>query len=247
MINKISIVMIAKDAANTLQSSLDSLREFDEVILYLNNSTDSTKKIAQNYKNVKIIEGDFLGFGPTKNEASKYAKNDWIFSLDSDEIVTIDLVKELQALPLEDEKEVFFIKRNNYFFDKKIKYSGWGKDYLVRIYNKNIHTFNDNIVHEKIKLKNDTKKTTLKNSFKHLAITDISQFLTKINKYSKLAAGGEKTCCFLVVLAKFIFAFIKTYFLKLGFLDGYMGFVIALSNANGRFYRYLQRYINCKR
>lgn len=247
MIKNISVVMIAKDADQTIKSSLESLIAFDEVILYLNNSKDDTKKIAQKYKNIKIIVGDFIGFGPTKNKAASFAKNEWIFSLDSDEIVTDMLFKELLSLSFGNENEVFIIKRDNYFLGKKIKYSGWGKDFLVRIYNKNVHGFNDKMVHEKIQLTKNSKKIALKNSFIHLAIIDISQFLTKINTYSKLAAGEKKTCSFIVVLSKSIFAFIKTYFFRLGILDGYRGFVIALSDANGRFYRYLRRYINCKK
>ena len=243
---KLSVVMIAKNAAGTLQDSLESLKAFDEVILYLNDSEDTTKEIAQIYKNVKIIEGEFLGFGPTKNKAASFSKHPWVFSLDSDEVVQTSLLQELETLSLEDENEVFILKRDNYFLDKKVKHSGWGKDFLVRIYNKNKHQFNENLVHEKISLTASSKKTTLKNSFKHLAIVDISQFLSKINTYSKLAASDKKTCFFVVVLAKSLFAFIKTYFLQRGFLDGYRGFVIALSDANGRFYRYLQRYINCK-
>lgn len=244
---KLSVVMLAKNAQETIGKSLESLKAFDEVILYINNSEDDTLKIAQSYKNVKIIEGDFLGFGPTKNEAASFSRNEWIFSLDSDEIIPPKLLSELEILSYENEDEVFIIKRDNYFHDKKIKHSGWGKDYLVRIYHKQKHHFNDNVVHEKIHLTANSKKTTLKNSFKHLAITDISQFLSKINSYSKLAAENKKTCFFIVVVLKSLFAFIKTYFLRLGILDGYQGFVIAVSDANGRFYRYLQRYINCKK
>ena len=247
LIKNISVVIIAQNAQETIKECLESLKDFSEVILYLNNSTDSTKDIAKKFDNVKIIDGDFLGFGPTKNKAASFAKNSWIFSLDSDEIVNNSLISELKSLSLKNENEVFIIKRDNYFLNKKIKYSGWGKDYLVRIYNKNRYQFNDNIVHEKIALTKESKKTILKNSFKHLAVIDISQFLSKINSYSKLAASEKKTCSFITVLAKPMFAFIKTYFIQLGILDGYQGFVIAISDANGRFYRYLQRYINCKK
>lgn len=244
---KISVVMLAKNAELTLARSLESLKSFDEVILYLNNSEDKSEEIARTYENVKVVKGEFFGFGTTKNRAASFARNDWVFSLDSDEIVSEQLIEELQELSFEYKDEVFILKRDNYFQDKKIKYSGWGKDYLARIYHKDTHHFNDNVVHEKILFNAESKKITLKNSFKHLAIIDISQFLSKINIYSKLAAADKKTCLFVVVLAKSFFAFFKTYFLRLGLLDGYQGFVIAISDANGRFYRYLQRYINCKK
>jgi len=244
--NHISIVMIAKNAEMTIKSSLESLKAFDEVILYLNNSSDNTEAIAKEYANVKVIHGEFLGFGPTKNKAAYYAKNDWIFSLDSDEEVLEKLIEELNNIKLTNKKEVFIIKRDNYFLDKEVKYSGWGKDLLSRIYNKSFHQFNDNIVHEFIELKEETIKTHLSSSFKHNAVQDVNQFLKKIMSYSDLGAKDHKTCSFLTVILKSTFAFFKTYILQRGFLDGWRGYVIAKSDANGRFYRYTKRYINCK-
>lgn len=246
LINNITIVIIASNAQKTIKNSLDTIKDFKEVILYENNSTDNTVKIAKSFPNVKIIDGEFIGFGETKNSAISFSSNDWVLSLDSDEMLTSDLIKELNSLNLDNEKKVFELKRDNYFLDKKIKYSGWGKDYLVRLFNRKYHSFNDNKVHEFVELKDDTDKIKLKNSFKHNAVQDINQFLYKIAKYSDLASKDEKTCSFIVVLLKAKFAFIKTYFLQLGFLDGWRGLFIAISNFNGKFFRYTKRYINCK-
>jgi len=246
LIKNISIVIIAKNAQKTIKETLDSLLNFEEVILYLNNSTDNTKNIALLYNNITIIEGDFLGFGPTKNKAATYAKSDWIFSIDSDEVLNKNLVNELNLLNLINVKEVYQLKRDNYFFNKKVKYSGWGKDILIRLYNKKYHKFNNNNVHEFIELKDKSIKINLKNSFKHNAVENINQFLQKVIKYSDLAAKEKKTCSFIIVILKSFFAFFKTYFIQFGFLDGWRGFVIAISNFNGKFFRYTKRYINCK-
>ncbi len=242
----ISVIIIAKDAQETIDETLQSLQLFSEVIVYLNDSTDQTKSITQNYANTTIIEGKFEGFGPTKNKGASFAKHDWILSLDSDEVILPELLNEIKELTLNNPKEVFILKRDNYFLNKHVKYSGWGKDYLVRIYNRSCHQFNSKMVHEKIELNNNTVKTHLKNSFKHNAVQNINQFLQKIIKYSDLAAKEQKTCSFFIVLLKANFAFFKTYFLQLGFLDGWRGFVIAISNFNGKFFRYTKRYINCK-
>lgn len=242
----ISVVIMAKDAQDTIVETLDSLVAFDEVILYLNDSCDDTKKIASRYKNVKVIEGEFIGFGSTKNRAVTYSKNDWILSLDSDEVILPKLLAEIFSLQLENVNEVFTIKRDNYFLNKHIKHSGWGKDFLVRIYNKKKYSFNKNIVHEFIELNKDTKNTILQNSFKHNAVQNVNQFLQKVMNYTDLAAKDEKTCSFIVVLLKSQFAFFKTYILQLGLLDGWRGFVISISNFNGSFFKYTKRYINCK-
>lgn len=245
-INTISPVIIAKDAEKTIAETLESLKCFEEVILYLNNSTDHTEHIAQKYLNVKVIKGEFEGFGPTKNRAAMYAQNSWIFSLDSDEILSQALIKELESLTLHNEKELFLLKRDNYFLGKEIKYSGWGNDILARLYHRSYHQFNDNRVHEFVVPKEETLKTKLTHSFRHNAVDDINQFLHKVEKYSDLASHQQKTCSFFVVILKAKFAFFKTYVVQLGFLDGWRGFVIAISNFNGKFFRYTKRYINCK-
>lgn len=245
-IENISCVIISQNSQETIRETLDSLKSFSDVIIYSNNSTDKTHDIVKEYSNVTLIEGEFLGFGETKNRASSYAKNEWVLSLDSDEVIPPQLLKELTTLPLQDKKEVFSLKRDNYFLDKHIKHSGWGNDLLVRLYNKEYHHFNKNMVHEHIELQEDTKKSSLKSSFKHNAVTNINQFLQKVMKYSDLASKDKKSCSVLVVISKSLFAFFKTYFLQLGFLDGWRGLVIAVSNFNGKFFRYMKRYINCK-
>jgi len=245
-INHISCVIIAKDAQETILNTLNSLKNFNDVILYINNSTDDTKKIASTFKNVNIIDGEFLGFGDTKNKAASYAKNDWILSLDADEELTQNLITEISNINLDNNQDVYEIKRDNYFLDKHVKYSGWGNDYLIRLYNRSIHNFNSNKVHEFIPTNNDSNVIRLKNSFKHLAVQDINQFLQKVITYSDLAAKDKKTCSIIVVLSKSFFAFFKTYIIKLGFLDGWRGLVISVSNFNGKFFRYMKRYINCK-
>jgi len=247
LIDTISVVIIAKNAEATIEETLQSLISFKDVILYLNNSTDKTEEITKKYANLTVVQGDFLGFGPTKNQAVSYAENEWILSLDSDEVVLDALLEELKVLTLENKKEVFVLKRDNYFLGKEVKYSGWGKDKLTRLYNKTYHQFNQNMVHEFVVLKEDTVKTELQNSFKHNAVQNINQFLQKVIKYSDLAAKDKKTCHFLMVVLKAQFAFFKTYVIQLGFLDGWRGFVIAISNFNGKFFRYTKRYINCQK
>ncbi|MDQ7047903.1 MAG: glycosyltransferase [Sulfurovum sp.] len=121
MIDTISVVIIAKDADVTIEETLESVIPFKNVVLYLNNSSDNTEEIAKKYLNVNIVNGDFLGFGPTKNKAASYAPTDWILSLDSDEVIFEALLEELKALKLENKKEVFILKRDNYFFGQRSK------------------------------------------------------------------------------------------------------------------------------
>ncbi|MEN8303382.1 MAG: glycosyltransferase family 2 protein [Campylobacterota bacterium] len=242
MIENISVVIMAKDAQETIAESLDSLVDFKEVVLYLNNSTDNTQKIAEKYSNVKIVQGEFIGFGPTKNAAATHASNDWILSLDSDEILNDKLIKEILSQDLDNPNNLFILVRDNYFLGEKTI----SKDYIVRLYNREKNLFDDALVHEKVQVHNYNNKITLKTTFKHLNITDINQTLHKMIKYTDLGAEGKKTCFFGVVIAKAFFAFFQTYILRFYFVNGWVGFTIAVSNANRRFYKYLKQYINCK-
>ena len=243
MIENISVVIMAKDAQESIAACLDSLIDFKEVVLYLNNSTDNTKKIAKKYENIKIVNGEFIGFGPTKNVAATHASNDWILSLDSDEILNEKLIKEILSQNFDNKNNIFTLIRDNYFLGEKTI----SKDYIVRLYNKKNNLFDNALVHEKIVVHKFNNKITLKTTFKHLNITDINQTLTKMIKYTDLGAEGKKTCFFGIVIAKAFFAFFQTYILRFYFINGWVGFTIAVSNANRRFYKYLKQYINCKK
>jgi len=243
LLSQISVVMIAKNAEEMIEESLMAIKSFDEVILYLNNSTDNTKNLAEKFSNVKIIEGDFIGFGDTKNKAASYASNEWILSLDSDEVLNEALISEIIKQDFSDRRNLFMLKRDNYFLGASVD----NKDYIVRIYNSKHTELNDNLVHEKVQIKQDSRVVKLNQSFKHYNITDINQTLSKMMQYTDLGSEGRKTCFFIVVLARSLFVFIKTYFFRMYFLNGWRGFVIAITYANRRFYKYLKQFINCKK
>ena len=234
--------MMAKNADDSIAESLDALSAFDEVLLYLNNSTDFTKMIAKNYANVTIVEGEFLGFGKTKNEAASHSKHDWVLSLDSDEILNENLIDEINQLDLSDNTKLYQLTRDNYFLGHKTQ----SADLIVRMYNKNHTEFNDNEVHEKIIVPNNSQVKTLAHSFIHLNITNINQTLTKIIHYTDLGAKNKKTCFFSIVILKSIFAFLKTYILQGNIIRGWVGFSLAVNSANKRYYKYIKQFINCQ-
>ena len=241
-LRNISVVVIAKNAEETIKACLDALRTFDEVILYLNDSSDSTEQIALGYSNVKIVKGTFVGFGETKNIAASYAKNDWILSLDSDEIVNRELIEEIKHLDLSKTNRIYQIKRENYFLGYKTQ----SKDIITRLYHKKYTQLDKNTVHEKVIIPMDSEVIVLETSFKHLNIIHINQTLTKIIKYTDLGAENKKMCFFSVVIAKALFGFFKTYFIQGNILRGWVGFALAINTANKRYYKYIKQFINCK-
>lgn len=241
-IKNISVVIIAKNAEATIKQTLESLIDFEEVILYLNDTNDNTVTISQKFKNVKIVEGSFLGFGPTKNEATKYAKNDWILSLDSDEVLSKDFLLNLSKLSL-DKNCVYKILRSNYYKDCEVKHC-WGKDEIVRVYNKKLTSFNQNKVHEFV-LEKEYKVLLLDGEVKHYPYSNITDFIIKLDRYSTLFAQdkkGKKKSSPTKAFFNAGFSFFKTYFIKRGFLDGYAGLVIAFSHMATNFYKYIKLY-----
>ena len=242
LIKNISVVMIVHNAQQTLENSLSSLKAFEEVIIYENNSTDKTVQIAQKFPNVKLIQGDFLGFGPTKNLAVSYTTKEWILSLDADEMLSEEFIQNLTNVQL-DKNSVYTVLRTNYYKTTQIKHC-WGNDIIVRLFNKTKTKFTDKKVHEKIII-NNLKVEPLKGIIKHYPYSTISDFIVKLDKYSSIYAqdnAGKKKSSPLKAFANGNFSFFKTYFIKRGFLDGYAGLVIAFSHMATNFYKYIKLY-----
>ena len=230
----VSVVIIAANAKEYIKEALDSTQDFDEVILYLNNSSDETKDIASRYNNVKIIQGYFDGYGPTKNRALSYASNSWVFVLDSDEVITKELKEEIFK-ELKDAKfNAYYVPRLNNFWGNNIKHLGLYPDYSIRLFNKDIARFNDREVHESIEYSG--KKGYLKNHLIHYAYSSIEEFIKKQNIYSSMGAKPNRLKAFFSPK----WTFFKMYILKLGFLEGWNGYIIAKLYSEYTFWKYIK-------
>jgi len=242
LIENISVVMIVKDASKTLRQTLEGLKSFKEVIIYENNSTDDTVEIAKSFENVKLFQGEFLGFGKTKNKAISFSSNNWILSLDSDEVLSEDFVKNLKKLKPESSK-VYKIHRKNYYKQRLVKHC-WSDDFIVRLFDRSVTKFMDKDVHEKV-IVDGLKQEVLIGEVKHYPYSTISDFIKKADYYSTLFAknhAGKKSSSPLKAFLNAGYSFFRTYVLKRGFLDGYVGLVIAYSHAVTNFYKYIKLY-----
>lgn len=244
MASNISVVMIVKNGALTIKNSLGSLVGFDDVVVYDNGSEDETANIASKFSNVNFIQGEFIGFGETKNKAASYAKHEWILILDSDEVVDSNLFKTLKNTDL-DNNSVYLLNFHAFYKEIQIKHCGWNNQKIKRLYNKTKTKFNSNYVHENIIT--DKMNTVELNggNILHYSYHSISDFIKKADRYSTLFAQnnvGKKTSSPAKALFNGIFSFIKTYFFKRGFLDGYAGLVIAFSHMATNFYKYIKLY-----
>ncbi len=242
-LDAISAVIIAHNAADTLSACLKSLERLPEVIVYENGSTDATADIARTFSNVRLEQGDFQGFGPTKNLAATFARNDWILSLDSDEVASAELIDELAGMDLGAASNLYLILRQNYFMGRHVRHSGWGNDWLPRLYNRQAHGYNEAMVHENVIPAPNAKLQKLQGPLRHRAVSEISQFLVKIDRYTELRMHeGAKGYGPIMSLLKAKWAFFRSYVLRLGILDGWRGMVIAWGDASGVFYRCMKCY-----
>ncbi|EFP2933053.1 glycosyltransferase [Campylobacter jejuni] len=246
-LKQISVIIIVKNAKQTLLECLNSLKDFDEIILLNNESSDNTLNIANEFKkdfaNLHIYHSAFIGFGALKNLALSYAKNDWILSIDADEVLENECIKELKNLELQ-EDNIIALNRKNLYKGEWIKACGWWPDHVMRVFNKTHTSFNENLVHESLILHKDSKKIKLQNGLRHFAFEDIDSLLDKLQKYSKLWAlqnlHKESSVC--KALLRGIWTFFRNYVLKKGIFYGYKGFIISTCNGLGAFFKYMKLY-----
>jgi glycosyltransferase involved in cell wall biosynthesis len=238
-------VVITRDAARTIEQTLASLAAFPRVTVYDNGSTDATVELCERFPNTRVVTGEFFGFGSTYNHAADLAAGDWILSIHADEHVSGELVASLAALELADPATAYAFERHNLFMGKDMRWAGWGKHWMVRLYNRRTTRFNDAPVHEKLQLPGNAKVAHVRGTFWHDAVTDIDQFLQKVSHHTELRRHSRgRTLRPGVILVRAWWAFFRTYMVQLGVLEGWRGMVIAVSNANGSFYKHMKRYVD---
>lgn len=235
MSKKISIVIIAKNEIDRISNCLHSLHNLtDDIIVVDSGSSDGTVEKAIEL-GAKVISTTWMGYGATKNFGHSKAKYDWIFSLDADEFLSTELLHEIEKIDLEAGK-VYAIDRQNFYLNKKIKYSGWSPDWVFRIFNKNEVKWNNNLVHEKLIIPFGMKTIKLKNKLLHHSYRNLEDHKAKIEKYAALRAQTWKDKGKnLGYLKRFLgpaWKGFKTYILKLGFLDGKQGWIISKMNVH---------------
>ena len=239
----LSVIIIAKDAEPTIRRCLESVAWADEVVVVENGSADRTAGIARELGAKVHQTADWPGFGPQKNHALDLATGDWLFSLDADEWVTPGLRDEIRSAIAGGGGTVAFrIPRRSSFCGRFMRHSGWWPDYVVRVFKRGNGRFSADAVHERVIV--EGRIGSLRECVMHEAITDLDQMLSKMNRYSSTSAAElhkqGRRGSLMSALFHGGWTFVRTYFLRLGFLDGREGFMLAVANAEGAYYRYLK-------
>jgi glycosyltransferase involved in cell wall biosynthesis len=230
--NLLSIVILTFNSEKYINKVLQSCQFADEVLIVDSGSKDKTLEIAQQFNNVKIFKQIWLGFGKQKQKGVELAKNDFIFVLDSDEVITKELQDEIITILKNPKFKAYKTPRLNYFFGKPLKRCGLYPDYTIRLFHKNFASFSNDKVHEKVITKENLGK--IRAHMLHFAYENIEEFITKQNKYSSL---NKKTNWIKAIINPY-WTFFKLYILKLGFLEGWRGFLVAKLYAQYTFWKY---------
>ena len=239
----LSAIVIAKDNERTIARCIESLAFADEIVVVDSGSTDATPEICRALGARVHVTEDWPGHGPQKNRALDLATGEWVMSVDSDEWVTRESREEIQrVLRSPGEHRGYALPRRSSFCGREMKHSGWWPDYVVRVFRRDSGRFTDDHTHERLVVQGRIGR--LQSPLMHEAIVDLDQMLRKMNAYSsasaqmKREAGGRGGV--LRGVAHGLWAFVRTYVLRLGFLDGREGFLLAVANAEGSYYRYVK-------
>ena len=239
---RVSAIIITKNAGSMIRRCVESVAWADETIVVDSGSTDDTADICRAMGVNFSVTADFPGFGPQKNRALDLATGDWVVSIDADEWITPELRDEMRAAMANPTAAAYAVPRRSSFCGRYMKHSGWWPDHVIRLFRRDAARFSDDRAHERLLVEGVTRK--LKQPLMHEAISTMDQMLGKMNLYSTASARmlherGRKAS-----LATAVFhgswAFFRTYILRLGFLDGREGFILAVANAEGSYYRYVK-------
>jgi len=241
---QISAIVITRNEEKNIGECLDSLAFCDERIVLDCGSTDATVDIAKR-KGARVAFHQWRGYGAQKNYALSLATGDWVLSIDADERVTPALAAAIQGAVGEAGADAWEFPRRSSFCGRTMRHSGWYPDYVLRLFRRGKARFDDVIVHERVVCAGVVKR--LSQPLLHYPVLRLEDALSRVDRYStasaeELAARGRRVS-FFTGIGHGLFSFFRTYILHAGFLDGAEGFLLAVANAEGSYYRYMKLWL----
>ena len=249
----LSVAMIVKNEAHHLAQCLDTVKAWvDEIVILDSGSTDATQQIAEQYGAKFYQNTDWPGFGKQRQLAQQYVTSDYVLWLDADERVTPELRQSIQTAITQDAPNTAYkIPRLSEIFGHKIRHSGWYPDYVIRLYRKDFDRYGDQLVHEKVELPTNANIQKLQGDLLHYTYQNIHHYLVKSAGYAKAWAdqrekAGQKATLWQGI-SHAIGCFIKMYVIRLGFLDGKAGLLLAILSAHSTFVKYADLWVRTQK
>ena len=237
--NKISVTIITKNEEKNIRRCLKSIQWADEIVIVDTFSSDRTAEICREFTD-KVFQESWLGYGPQKNLCASKATNTWVLNLDADEVISSECAAEIQKLLLGQPEFSFYrFPRKNFIADRWVRYAGWYPDLISRLYDKDRVTFSESMVHER--LIPDEIGGVINQPIFHYSFDGMDDYIERQNRYSSLYAEEKKRLSLEVnwthLYIRPVWAFIRTYFFRQGFREGFLGVFLALAMM---FYTYLK-------
>jgi len=246
---RLSLIVITRNEARRLAACLGSVPFADEIVVVDSGSTDGTVQLARDLGARVIESADWPGFGPQKNRALDAAAGDWVLSLDADERATPELAAQIRAV-VEAASDggapaapvAYTLSRLSSLCGRWLRHGDWYPDPVLRLFKRGAARFSDDAVHESLLCAGRVGR--LDGHLLHDSIATLDECLAKVNSYSSARAlalrrrgrrGGLPAA-----IGHGLWAFLRSYVLRRGFLDGTMGFVLAVSSAENTYYSYLK-------
>jgi glycosyltransferase involved in cell wall biosynthesis len=244
----LSAIIITKNEAGNIAACLDSLAFCDEHIVVDAGSADGTVRIAQS-KGARVVQRDWHGFGVQKNYALSLATGDWVLSIDADEQVSPKLAVLIKNAIADGGADGYEMPRLSTFCGREMWHSGWYPDYVLRLFRRGKARFTDDLVHEHVICSGRVAR--LSEPLNHAPVKNIEDALSRMDRYSTAGAqmllASGKRATFMSGILHGSWTFFRTYVLRAGFLDGRAGFLLAVANAEGTYYRYMKAWMAGRR
>lgn len=251
---KLSVILITRNEAARLEACLRSVAFADEWIVVDSASTDGTREIAERMGAKVVVTDDWPGFGAQKNRALALARGRWVLSIDADEWLSPELAARIQGVVAADTsgngssreapsgKVGYELSRLSNFCGQWMRHGDWYPDRVLRLFLREKGRFSDDLVHERLVVEGPIGR--LEGDLLHDSMPTLDSAIDKMNRYTtgraldKVRAGKRGGLA--SALGHGLWAFVRCYLLRRGFLDGRLGFVLAVYVAENTYYRYLK-------
>ena len=241
---RLSAIIISKNEAANIVACIDSLAFCDECIVVDGGSIDRTVELAK-AKGARVLSHTFEGFGAQKNYALSLAEGDWILSIDADERVSPALARSIEAAIAKSSVNAYEMPRLSRFLGREMHHSGWYPDYVLRLFRKGTARFSDHLVHERLICEGSVGR--LAAPLDHFPVLRLEDAVSRMDRYStagaEMFAASGRRVSFASGITHGLWSFFRAYVWRLGFLDGREGFLLAVANAEGTYYRYMKAWL----
>jgi glycosyltransferase involved in cell wall biosynthesis len=241
---KLSVVIITFNEERNIAACIDAVRDIaDEILVVDSYSTDQTQRICES-KNVRFVSHAFEGYGAQKAWATAQASHDYILNLDADEIPDKQLFLSIKNITNNCLSDIYVCNRCNNYCGQWIRHGAWYPDKKMRLYDRRKGYWTTALVHETFQAQPDAQISSLKGDLLHYSYQTMAQHRQQMEKYSTLGAqeafAKNKKATFVKIWINPLWRFVRDYFLRRGFLDGYFGWVIAKNTAHEVFLKYVK-------